>query len=78
MGFRDKDNKLVGFDIDLARAVGKELGVKVKFKPIEWKAKEAELKSKNIDWPSGMVCQQHRTDRRVCPFPRNTLRTRSW
>lgn len=49
MGFRDKDNKLVGFDIDLARAVGKELGVKVKFKPIEWKAKEAELKSKNID-----------------------------
>ena len=30
MGFRDKKNKLVGFDIDLANAVGEELGVKVK------------------------------------------------
>lgn len=49
MGFRDENDKLVGFDIDLARAVGKELGVKVKFKPIDWDAKEAELKSKNID-----------------------------
>lgn len=49
MGFRDKDNKLVGFDIDLAKAVGEELGVKVKFQPISWKAKDAELKSKKID-----------------------------
>lgn len=49
MGFRDKDDKIVGFDIDLAKAVGKELGVKVKFQPIDWDAKDAELKSKNID-----------------------------
>ncbi len=28
MGFRDKDDKLVGFDIDLARAVTKKMGVK--------------------------------------------------
>lgn len=49
MGFRDKNNKLVGFDIDLAKAVGKELGVKVTFKPIDWDAKEAELKTKKID-----------------------------
>ncbi len=49
MGFRDKNNKLVGFDIDLAKQIGKELGVKVEFKPIDWDAKEAELKSKKID-----------------------------
>ncbi|MDD6154505.1 MAG: amino acid ABC transporter substrate-binding protein [Eubacteriales bacterium] len=49
MGFRDKDDKLVGFDIDLAKAVGKELDVKVKFQPIDWTAKEAEMKSKRID-----------------------------
>lgn len=49
MGFRDKDDNLVGVDIDLAKAVGKKLGIKVEFQPIEWDAKEAELKAKNID-----------------------------
>lgn len=49
MGFRDKDDKLVGFDIDLATAVGKELGIEVEFKPIDWDAKDLELKTKKID-----------------------------
>jgi len=49
MGFRDKNDKLVGFDIDLAKAVGKQLDIKVKFKPIDWDAKYSELKAKNID-----------------------------
>lgn len=49
MGFRDENDKLVGFDIDLANAVGKELGVNVAFKPIDWDAKDMELKSKKID-----------------------------
>lgn len=49
MGFRDKDNNLVGFDIDLANAVGEELGVDVEFKPIDWDAKDLELKTKKID-----------------------------
>lgn len=49
MGFRDKDDKLVGFDIDLAKAMAKKLDVKVEFKPIDWDSKEAELKSKKID-----------------------------
>lgn len=49
MGFRDEKGELVGFDIDLARAVGEEMGLKVEFKPINWDAKELELKSKNID-----------------------------
>lgn len=49
MGFRDADNNLVGFDIDLAIATGEVLGVDVKFQPISWDAKELELSSKNID-----------------------------
>ena len=49
MGFRDEANNLIGFDIDLANAVGEILGVTVEFKPIDWNAKEMELSSKNID-----------------------------
>lgn len=49
MGFRDSDGNLVGFDIDLANAVGKELGVEVEFVPIDWNAKEIELQAKTID-----------------------------
>ena len=43
MGFRDENGDLVGFDIDLANAVGEELGMKVEFKPIDWDAKELSL-----------------------------------
>ena len=49
MGFRNEANELVGFDIDLANAVGEELGVEIEFVPIEWDSKELELESKNID-----------------------------
>ena len=49
MGFRDDKGELVGFDIDLATAVAKEIGLKIEFKPINWDAKDMELKSKNID-----------------------------
>lgn len=36
MEFRDPNNNLVGFDIDLAREIGKRLGVKVEWIPTEW------------------------------------------
>lgn len=49
MGFRDDKGELVGFDIDLATAVAKEMGLEIKFKPINWDAKDMELKSKNVD-----------------------------
>lgn len=48
-GFRDKDGKIVGFDIDMATEAAKRLGMTAEFKPIDWSAKEAELKSKKID-----------------------------
>ena len=31
MGFRDEKGEIIGFDIDLAKEVGKRMGVKVKF-----------------------------------------------
>ena len=49
MGFRDDDNNIVGFDIDLAKAVSDKLGVELVLQPIEWDAKEQELATKNID-----------------------------
>ncbi len=49
MGFQDENNEIVGFDIDLAKEVGKVLGVNVQLKPIDWKSKEMELKSGKVD-----------------------------
>lgn len=49
MGFRNENNEIVGFDIDLAKAVSEELGMDVKFQPISWASKEQELSSGNID-----------------------------
>lgn len=49
MGFRDKDNNIVGFDIDYAKAAAKKMGYKVKIQPIDWKTKESELSSGRID-----------------------------
>jgi polar amino acid transport system substrate-binding protein len=41
--------EFVGFDTDLAKAVGEQLKVEVKFQEIVWEQKEIELNSKNID-----------------------------
>jgi len=50
MGFRDDNNEIVGFDIDLAKAAGEKLGCEVEFQPIAWDSKELELESGNIDF----------------------------
>lgn len=50
MGFHDeKDNSIIGFDVDLAKEAAKRLGVPVEFKPIDWSSKEAELNGKRVD-----------------------------
>ena len=49
MGFTDDNGNIVGFDIDLAKAVCEKLGVELVLQPIEWDAKEQELNTKNID-----------------------------
>ena len=40
LGFRDDDNQIVGYDIDLAKEVAKRLGVEFVAQPISWDAKE--------------------------------------
>ena len=49
MGYRNDDNEIVGFDIDVANEVCSRLGVKLKPQSISWDAKEQELNSGNID-----------------------------
>lgn len=49
MGFRDENNEIVGFDIDLAKEAAKRLGVDVKFQTIVWESKLEEINSGNID-----------------------------
>jgi len=49
MGFRDADNELVGFDVDLAKEVFARLDIELRFQPIDWSMKETELNSGNID-----------------------------
>lgn len=49
MGFMNEQNEIVGFDVDMAKEVGKILGVNVQLRPIDWKSKELELKSGKVD-----------------------------
>ena len=54
MGFRDDSGKIVGFDIDMAEAISKEIGVPIEFKPIDWASKDigVPIEFKPIDWAS--------------------------
>ncbi|MFD2618589.1 transporter substrate-binding domain-containing protein [Terrilactibacillus laevilacticus] len=42
-------NKLIGYDVDVTRAVAKKLGVKVQFKETAWDSQFAGLNSKRFD-----------------------------
>lgn len=50
MGFKDESGEIVGFDVDLAKAVGEKLGKKIEFQTIDWSMKETELNAGNIDF----------------------------
>lgn len=49
LGFEDENGEIVGFDIDLAKAVCDYYGIELECIPIEWDNKDAELQSGNID-----------------------------
>ena len=49
MGFEKKNGQLTGYDIDLARAVFKEYGIKVSFQTIDWSMNVTELRNGTID-----------------------------
>lgn len=45
----EENGELIGFDIELAKAVGEKLGLEVAFQVINWDTKVFELESKAID-----------------------------
>jgi polar amino acid transport system substrate-binding protein len=49
MGFRDENNEIVGYDVDLAKEVARRMGVELAPQPIDWNAKEQELNTGEID-----------------------------
>ncbi|MEI5991031.1 hypothetical protein A5881_002564 [Enterococcus termitis] len=49
MGFQNKAGEIIGFDVDLARAVFDLYGINVDFQPIDWSMKENELQNQTID-----------------------------
>ncbi len=49
MGFRDGNNEIVGFDIDVATAVCDYLGWDLVLQPVDWDSKEMELNTGTID-----------------------------
>jgi polar amino acid transport system substrate-binding protein len=49
MGFRNEQNEIVGYDVDLAKEVAKRLGIELVLQPIDWNAKEQELNTGEID-----------------------------
>ncbi len=57
MNYFDADNKLIGFDTELAEAVFANLGYKVLFQEIKWENKYTDLNSDAIDcvW-NGFTC----------------------
>lgn len=63
MGFRNDDGDVVGFDIDLAKAVASKLGIELRIQPIEWDSKTLELNSRNIDmiW-NGLTITEERKE----------------
>lgn len=63
MGFRDDNNEIVGFDIDVAKAVCEKLGVELVTQPVDWESKEIELNAKNIDciW-NGLSVSEERAE----------------
>jgi polar amino acid transport system substrate-binding protein len=75
MGFKDDNQEIVGFDIDVAREVCKRMGVELKIQPISWDAKELELSTKNIDciW-NGMTYNKDRAKSMTLtmPYMKNT------
>lgn len=74
-GFHDKQGNLVGFDVDMAKEAARRMGVKAEFKPIDWSAKEAELKGHKIDaiW-SGLSITPQREENMLFSRPYQNAR----
>ena len=70
MNYFDENNKLVGFDTELAEAFCKELGLEAEFVEINWNQKFTELESGNIDciW-NGMTITEEVAEKTAVSTP---------
>ena len=67
MDYQDESGEWIGFDADMARAFGENLGVEVEFVEIDWDNKILELDSNTIDcvW-NGMTLTEEVTSSMEC------------
>ena len=56
MGFKDENNEIVGFDIDLAKEATKRLGREVEFKAIDWSSNALPASSVRIVYFKVLSC----------------------
>jgi polar amino acid transport system substrate-binding protein len=69
MGYRDENNEIVGYDVDLAKEVAKRLGVELVLQPIDWNAKEQELNTGEIDciWNGFTITEERKQNLNFTP-----------
>ena len=48
-GYRNDKGEFTGFDLEMAKAAADKMGMKIKYQPIDWDAKDMELDAGNID-----------------------------
>lgn len=70
MDYQDDNGEWIGFDADLARKIGEDLGVEVQFTEIDWDNKILELDNKSIDvvW-NGMTLTDEVASAMACTKP---------
>lgn len=70
MDYKDDSGEWIGFDADLAKKVGEDLGVDVEFVEIDWDNKILELNNKSVDviW-NGMTLTDEVTSSMSCTDP---------
>ncbi len=74
-GYVDNYTNLKGFDIDLAKAACKELGITPVFQEIVWEQKETELSAKQIDliWNGLTITEERQASLEISlPYMSNT------
>lgn len=64
MGYRNENNEIVGFDIDVAKAVCDRMGWTLELQPIDWDTKVLELNQGNIDaiWNGFTITEERKNE----------------
>ena len=67
IAYKNDAGELIGFDIELAKAVAEKLDIEVEFKEIEWNSKESLLAGKSIDciWNGMTITEERKTNMEV-------------